>query len=112
MADVPNCSSCSLPYDPGDILPHNHEELKMKKITLDKELLAQNTKRLKWHLPSRPPFTVTDLETNETYPAHSVIVEGAPTMIKYEQTTDEFSVITHGTVSIYDHASKTREEIK
>jgi hypothetical protein len=84
----------------------------MKKITLSKEILNLNVKRKEWHLPSKPPFTVEDQASGETYEAHEVIIENAPSMIKYERATDEFSVITHGKITIHDYARKIHEEIE
>ena len=83
----------------------------MKKITLDVDLLGRNKKLVEWHIPSKPPFVVTDEETGETHKGHEVIIENGPSMIKYHPGTAEFSVVTQMPVIVYDYATKERTEV-
>lgn len=85
----------------------------MKKIELDKELLQQNPKRQSWHLPPRPPFTITDTETGEVTQAHSVLLDdGYPVLIDYNFLTHSFTVVTHGSAISYNYGRKERKELE
>jgi hypothetical protein len=82
-----------------------------KTILVSKEILDNNPKRIRWDLPLKPPFEVqTDIGN---FKGHDIIIHG-PCMIRNEPriTGNSFWIETDMPVIIYDHTTKTREELE